>query len=172
MKSVNKVSSVSETPSQKKSKKGGRPTKDEALKKTNRLYLHLTDEEARAFHESWQHKRLTKKISRNEFAKHRLFASAINGESSRNHRVEEEPTAIIDRLDQCIKLLNQFVIQLRAIGLNYNQSVKRLNNIYLSNEVRAEITQQRELLIDITKLIQWSDQQYKQADLFSEKLNI
>jgi hypothetical protein len=161
MKSASKGSSIAETPGQKKSNKGGRPTKEEAFKKTNRIYLHLTDEEARSFHEAWQHQRLTKKISRNEFAKHRLFAWSINGESSRKLRVE----------DQCIKLLNQFVIQLRAIGLNYNQSVKRLNNIYLSNEVRAEITQQRELLIDITKLIHWSDQQYKQADLFSEKLN-
>ena len=171
MKSASKGSSTSETPGQKKSDKGGRPTKEEAFKKTNRIYLHLTDEEARSFNEAWQHQRLTKKISRNEFAKHRLFAWAINGESSRKLSVEEEPKAIIDRLDQCIKLLNQFVIQLRAIGLNYNQSVKRLNNIYLSNEVRAEITKQRELLIDITKLIHWSDQQYKQADLFSEKLN-
>ena len=160
-----------ESQDQKKGSKGGRPIKDEALKKSNRLYLHLTEKEAQSFETAWQQQRLTKKISRNEFAKQCLFATAIVGSTLPKNTVGVEPKFLLDRLDQGIKLLNQFVTQLRAIGLNYNQSVKRLNNIYLSNEVRTEITQQRGLLIEIGKLTQWSDQQYKQAELLSDKLN-
>ncbi|WP_461117527.1 plasmid mobilization protein [Spirosoma jeollabukense] len=171
MKPTPKKPASTELRDQKKGNKGGRPTKEEALKKSNRLYLHLTEEEARSFDAAWQQHRLTRKISRNEFAKQRLFATSVFGNLLPKSKAGVDSKLLLDRLDQGIKLLNQFVIQLRTIGQNYNQSVKRLNNVYLSNEVRAEITQQRGLLLEIAKLIQWSDQQYKQADLLGETLN-
>lgn len=150
--------------------KGGRPRKKADGKKTKRLSLHLTPGEAATFEAAYQQHKLSKPVSRNEFAKGQIFNPARSLKTSQKSEGILPVRNFTEEINQVLRLLNVLVVQLKAIGINYNQSVKRLNGMYLAKEVRAEITQQVDCLSQLTNLLTWSHEiQHKMDNLLANK---
>ena len=139
--------------------KGGRPALYSSLVCSKKITLYLTLDELAKLQAHHAESRGTGKQSMNEFAKQLLFARKKRG--SRVHRLGM-------KLDQ-LKKLDGFLIELKRINLNYNQSVKRLNQFHLSDDLYREFQQNIRLATTISELIEQTKLIYELIELSLSK---
>lgn len=120
----------------------GRPVKEAARLKSKRLYVHWTPDEAQVFETAYQRQNLIKPLSRNDYAIERILRPDSTGRSVGAKSVAGDIKNLLNAVVSLLNLLNILNKEIKAIGINYNQSVKRLNGLYLPKEVRAEINVQ------------------------------
>lgn len=128
----------------------GRPTKDASLISSEKLTLYLTPPEMSQLTSSHEQARQGTKLSLNEFAKQRLFL-----------RREREASASVGMAQHQLKKLSELVSELRHIGVNYNQSVKRINQYHFPEQLHKEFEKNAHLAREILILIEQTKQVYE-----------
>ena len=90
------------------------------------------------------------KLSLNEFAKQRLFSG---------RKPDVSPSTGLTQYQ--LKKLNELVNELRHIGVNYNQSVKRINQYHFPEQLHHEFEKNAALAAEILDLIRQAKQVYE-----------
>lgn len=152
MKTEGVPATKNEKPTVSRANKGGRRSKDASLVSSEKLTLYLTPSEMSQLTSSHEQARQGTKLSLNEFAKRRLL-------SPRKIQI----TSPVGLTQYGLKKLSELVNELRHIGVNYNQSVKRINQYHFPEQLRSEFQKNAVLAGEILDLV-------KQTKLFYETL--
>lgn len=139
--------------------KGGRPTKDVQLVCSEKVTVYLTIGEIERLKVSHQLVKGTNRLSLNEFVKQRLFSKRMTSQQSQTGLPGME-----------LKKLNALVNELKRIGVNYNQSVKRLNQFHISVQLRDEFRKNAALAGEILILIEQTKKLYGQLEQSAAEL--
>ena len=130
--------------------KGGRPPKEAGLVSSEKLTLYLTPTEMKQLISSHQRAMQGAKLSMNEFIKKRLFT-----------RQKVVKPASRSLTDYQLKKLCELVSELRHIGVNYNQSVKRINQYHFPDQLHREFQENAVLANEILELIRKTKNVYE-----------
>ena len=139
--------------------KGGRPTKDVRLVCSEKVTIYLTIDDLGRLKASHQLVKETNRLSLNEFVKQQLFSKRVTSRQSQTGLPSME-----------LKKLNALVNELKRIGGNYNQSVKRLNQFHISGQLRDEFKKNAVLAGEILSLIEQTKKLYGQLEQSADEL--
>lgn len=139
--------------------KGGRPTKDVRLVCSEKVTVYLTVDESERLKASHQLVKGPNRLSLNEFVKQQLFSKRITSRQAQTGLPGME-----------LKKLNALVNELKRIGVNYNQSVKRLNQFHISVQLRDEFRKNAALAGEILILIEQTKILYGQLEQSAAEL--
>lgn len=131
----------------------GRPTKVDSLKATIVLKVYLTPTEAQRVNSLYQQQTTGKRTTKSEFAKNRIFTPLLP--QGRPTHASSKPDRGLLKLMSQIQLnkLDSLLTQLRPIGINLNQSTRRLHQYHLQAHVEKEAKLHGRLLEQIAELI-------------------
>lgn len=140
-----------------KTNKGGRPRVDDALKKIKAGYsLHFTEEERLKIEKAYKEKLCIKKVSRNTFIIECTLSTIENRQTSVS-RSSVINTSNSGDYKLVLRRLSAFRNELKTIGVNLNQLVKRTHFLNLTASSKKEIEEQVCLLLpELQVLIQKS----------------
>jgi hypothetical protein len=153
MKTKRVTTSKADKPMGTKASRGGRPIKDAKLVCSEKLTLYLTPPEMIMLTGNHDNARRGVKLSLNEFAKQQLFS---------RRKVAVTATSSLNQYQ--LKKLNELVSELRHIGVNYNQSVKRLNQYHFPEQLHGEFEKNARLAGEILTLIQQAKQLFESLE--------
>ena len=155
---VKAVPTVSRTATARRNR-GGRPTKDVRLVCSEKVTVYLTIDELGRLKASHQLVKGTNRLSLNEFVRQQLFAKRMTSRQAQTGLPGME-----------LKKLNALVTELKRIGVNYNQSVKRLNQFHISVQLRDEFKKNAALAGEILSLIEQTKKLYGQLEQSATEL--
>lgn len=131
-----------------KAKKGGRPSVNPELRIEKGKTINTSPDELKRINDIYRIKTAGTKKSFSSFAKEILLSldHNTNGPSKRQ--------ATSDQLGIITLELGQIKRELRSIGSNYNQVVKRINSLFVSADIKREAEQHNKFIKQIEPLIQ------------------
>lgn len=134
-------------------KAGGRPTKEDSLKATIVLKVYLTPTEAQQVNNLYQQQTTGKRSTKSEFAKNRIFTPLLTP-GRPTHASSKRDRQVIKLMSQIqLNKLDSLLTQLRPIGINLNQSTRRLHQYHLQAHIEKEARLHGRLLEQIAVLI-------------------
>lgn len=131
-----------------KANKGGRPSVSPEQRIEKAKTINTSPDELKRINDIYRIKTAGTKTSFSRFAKEVLFALEQTGNGSSKRQATSDQLGIIT-LE-----LGQIKRELRAIGSNYNQVVKRINSLFVSTDIKREAGQHNALINQIEPLLQ------------------
>ena len=135
-----------------KANKGGRPSVDPQQRIEKGKTINASPDELKRINDIYRMKTAGTKTSFSSFAKEVLFSLEGNTISPNKRQATSDQLGIIT-LE-----LGQIKRELRAMGSNYNQVVKRINSLFVSAEIKREAQLHNQLFRQIEPLLQQVDQ--------------
>lgn len=156
------------------------PFKVEADKATKLTKTYLTPGESETFEANYRLTCLGRKMSRSQFIKERILTKENEGQQSgtaeeatveqrqeiRKSSKEEKKLLSIAQLNR----LEELTKNLNRIGVNYNQSTRRLNQFDFPADIFGEAVVNKELEKQIIQLVEQLENLYREIEQrFSQK---
>lgn len=152
-------------------KAGGRPTKEDSLKATIVLKVYLTPTEAQQVNNLYQQQTTGKRSTKSEFAKNRIFTPVLTP-GRPTHASSKRDRQVVKLMSQIqLNKLDSLLTQLRPIGINLNQSTRRLHQYHLQAHVEKEARLHGQLLKQIAVLIDRIEALYDEVETTFNHVN-
>ena len=139
-----------ENESAKQKRRGGRHPKSKDELRINRIRSNATQDEYKRLQAYYTEQTLGKQISIGQFMIDCVLSSARRGRGGKR-----QTSSVVNR-DALLSLrldLNQLKNELGPIASNYNQSVKRINSLFVAAELKKEVSQANQTVGELTPLL-------------------